>query len=262
MQTLWARLLEQCSRYPSLLVAFSGGVDSTLTARAAAEAVPGPVVPVFCRTPLNSAAEERQARALATRLGLPFRVAELDVLALAEVAHNRRGRCYACKRALFDHLRQLAAAQGLAQVADGSNADDVRDARRPGLRACAELDIAQPLAQAGLDKQQVRALAGWLGLPNHEQAARPCLATRFPYDTPLTPQLLARVEAGEQLLLDLGCREFRLRAHGEICRIEAAAAERELIMAKAARLEAALSALGWPFVTVDLGGLKSGCYDM
>ena len=148
MQVMWESLLEQFQGYPSLLVAFSGGVDSTLLARAAGEAVVGAVLPVFCRTPLNTAAEEEQARRLAELLGLPLRVTELDVLALPQVAQNRRERCYVCKRKLFSHLQELAAREGLAQVAEGSNADDLRAASRPGLKAAAELNIAQPLAAA------------------------------------------------------------------------------------------------------------------
>ena len=261
MQAIWSDLLEYCRSCPSLLVAFSGGVDSTLVARAAAEAVNGPVLLAFCSTELVTSTEEKRARTLAKQLDLPFYVAKLDVLVLPEVANNRRERCYVCKRALFSQLLQLARKRGLAQVADGSNADDWRLGNRPGNRACKELGILQPLAETGLDKGQVRALAAWLGLPNYAQAAQPCLATRFPYDTPLTAQQLSRVAAGEQLLLDIGCKEFRLRVHGEICRIEAAARERELIMAQSDRIEGALAALGWSFVTLDLGGLKSGCFD-
>ena len=162
---------------------------------------------------------------------------------------------------MFSQLKQLAQEEGFAQVADGSNADDLQSANRPGLQACAELNIAQPLAQTGLDKKQVRALAAWLGLPNHDQAARPCLATRFPYDTPLSPHLLQSVAEGEQLLRYLGCKDFRLRVHGDICRIEAAQIEQELIITQAAQIEAALTALGWRYVTIDLGGLKSGSFD-
>lgn len=261
MLALWDNLLKRCCVYPSLLVAFSGGVDSTLMARAAKEAINGPVFLVFCRTPLISVAEEEQAKRVAGWLDLPFYAAKLDVLDLPEVAHNRRERCYVCKRALFSYLRQLAVREGLAQVADGTHADDLRSANRPGGRACAKLQIAQPLAEADLGKEQVRALAAWLDLPNQNQAARPCLATRFPYDTLLTPELLLRVAQGEQVLQDIGCKEFRLRVHGDICRMEAAPAERELIMAKSAQIEAALMALGWRFVTLDLGGLKSGCFD-
>lgn len=261
MKELWDNLLKCCRAYPSLLVAFSGGVDSALMARAAGEAVSGSVLLVFCRTQLNTKGEEAQAKSLAGRLALPFCVTELDVLALPEIAHNRRERCYICKRALFSRLWQLAREKGLAQVADGTNADDLRINQRPGIRACAELKIAQPLVAAGLGKEQVRALASWLSLPNHEQAARPCLATRFPYDTPLSQDLLMRVAHGEQSLLDIGCKEFRLRVHGDICRIEAAPEERELIMAHAARIKEVLTGQGWPFVTLDLGGLQSGCFD-
>jgi uncharacterized protein len=262
MQALWFDLLERCRAYPSLLVAFSGGVDSTLVARVASEAVSGPILLAFCRTQLITTGEEEQARNLAKLLDLPFQVVELDALALPEVAQNRRERCYVCKLALFSHLCKLAAEKGLARVADGANADDLRFGHRPGNRASAELQIAQPLAEAGLDKKQVRALALQVGLPNHEQAARPCLATRFPYDTPLCPKQLLRVAEGEQFLVDLGCKEFRLRIHGDICRIEATVAERELIMAKSASIEKVLTALGWRFVTLDLGGLKSGCFDI
>ena len=261
MQTLWSSLLAQYSNYPSLLVAFSGGVDSALVARAAREAVTGPVRLVFCRNQLITKEEEQQAQCLAQELNLPFSIVELDVLALAEVKHNRPQRCYVCKRALFSRLRQLADEWNLAAVADGSNADDKRSDNRPGNRAGAELGIAQPLAAAGLSKAQARQLAQWLGLSNHAQAARPCLATRFPYHTELDPALLQRVAQGEQLLRQLGLRELRLRCHGEICRIEATAADQELIFSESAHIAKTLTALGWRFVTLDLGGLQSGCFD-
>ncbi|MCL1975460.1 MAG: ATP-dependent sacrificial sulfur transferase LarE [Firmicutes bacterium] len=261
LQDLWNNLLQRCSVYTSLLVAFSGGVDSTLLARAAKEAVAGPVLAVFCRTALIGEREEEQAKNLALELNIPFYVKELDILAMPEVASNRRERCFVCKWMMFSGLRQLAAEEGLEQVAEGSNADDLLSNKRPGLLACQELNIAQPLAEAGLNKTQVRALLQNLGLPNYTQPARPCLATRFPYDTSLKPELLERVIKGESLLADLGCREFRLRVHGNICRIEAEPAERELIMSNLAYVDKALTALGWPFVTIDLGGLKSGCFD-
>ena len=258
---MWNNLLKICRSYPSLLVAFSGGVDSALVAYAASKAVKGPVLLVFCRTELTTDTEEEQAQNLATQLKLPLYLTKLAVLTLPEVANNRRERCYACKRALLSHLCLLAAEKGLAQVAEGSNADDLRLGKRPGQQACIELNILQPLAEAAIGKQDVRNLAKEFGLPNHDQPARPCLATRFPYNTLLKPELLSRVAAGEQVLANLGCQEFRLRIHGDICRIETTLAERELIMRNSGHIEKALLALGWSFATYDLGGLKSGCYD-
>ncbi|MCL1816066.1 MAG: ATP-dependent sacrificial sulfur transferase LarE [Clostridiales bacterium] len=256
----WHALLEQF-RGESSLIAFSGGVDSTLVAYAAGQAQNGAVLLVFCRTALTMAFEEEQAYCLAKRLNLPFRVVDLNILDLPEVANNRATRCYVCKKALFSRLIALAKQENLTQVADGSNADDLASQNRPGNRAARELRIIHPLAKAGLGKAEVRALAAKYSLPNHNLAARPCLATRFPYNTPLDAQLLTQVAQGEQILSNLGCQEFRLRIHNDLCRIEANPAEQIIIRAHIREIESALKALGWRYITLDLGGLKSGCFD-
>lgn len=254
-------LLALLAAQQSLLVAFSGGVDSSLLARAAQAALPGRVRLVFGQSALSTPEEEEQARALAQRLALPYQALRLEPLALPEVANNRPDRCYACKRALYQQLWRQAEVWGLAALADGANADDLDAPNRPGNRAARELQVLQPLAAAGLRKADVRALARHLGLPNHAAPARPCLATRFPYDTPLDEAALARVATGERLLRTLGLREFRLRVHGDLCRIEAGAAERALVLEQAAEIRAKLRALGYGYVTLDLAALQSGSYD-
>ena len=257
----YQQLLDFCHQQGSLLVTYSGGIDSTLCAYAAHQALGEQAQAVFFRTCLNTAEEQAQAQAIAATLSIPLTILELNPLTIPEVAMNTKERCYFCKKALYTQAKQLADQLGLAKLADGCNSDDAVAINRPGNRAAAELQVVQPLASLGFSKADVRALAYQLGLPNHDLPSRPCLATRFPYNTQLTPELLAQVAAGEQFLRQYIEGDFRLRIHGDIARIEAEPAAWPSICAQAPDLLPGLCELGFSFVTLDLSGFQSGSFD-
>ena len=257
----YRQLLDYCRAQGSLLVAYSGGIDSTLCAYAALQALGEHARAVFFRTCLNTAEELAEAQAIADKLLIPLTVLELDPLTIPAVAMNKQDRCYACKKALYTQAKQLADRLGLANLADGGNSDDLAATNRPGNRAAAELQVIRPLAAVGLAKADIRALAYELGLPNYNLPSRPCLATRFPYNTQLTPELLAQVAAGEQFLRQYLNGDFRLRVHGDIARIEAEPTAWSNILEQAPILLPGLRRLGFAFITLDLNGFQSGSFD-
>jgi len=244
-----------------VLIALSGGVDSTLLARVALDCLPRErVLAVTAHSPLRPSFELEAAKRLSSAMGLPHLVIETAELTLPAVAGNEPDRCYHCKKALFTVLRELGRERGLRWVADGTNADD-RGGYRPGLRATAELGVRSPLAEAGLGKAEIRALSREYALPNWEQPAYSCLATRFPYHTNLTPTGLGRVEQGEEVLRDLGLRQVRLRDHGEVARIEVEPEELDRAFAVREAIVAGLKAAGYTHVALDLEGYQSGSFD-
>lgn len=248
-----------------ILLAFSGGVDSTLLlaalARLHAEA-PFPVLAVTFTSPLHPPEETQEAAALAARFRLPHRILAVDPLSLPTLSTNPPNRCYLCKRALFARLRALAEECGLSHILEGTHAGDTT-AWRPGRQALQELAILSPLATLGFDKAAIRALAAQWGLPTARKPSAPCLATRFPYGTPLTPEGLRRVAQAERLLRQSLPPETpcRLRDHGSLARIEVPPAHFPTLLAAAETLHPALRALGYAFITLDLAGFRSGSYD-
>jgi pyridinium-3,5-biscarboxylic acid mononucleotide sulfurtransferase len=243
-----------------LVVCYSGGSDSTLLAAAARDAGVQPLLLLTFVTPTTSRFDRESAKATAARLQLPLRVAELDTLIIPEVAQNSRERCYHCKLALYREAWRIAHEEGYAQVADGGNRDDLA-ALRPGNRAVAELGVRQPLAEAELTKAEIRRLASRMCLPNADRPASPCLASRFPYGTYLTPELLAQVEQGEDLLRQRGLRSFRLRAHQGLARLEVAREEAPQVLRLKDQISEGLHELGFFYITLDLEDFASGRFD-
>lgn len=202
--------------FGEVVVAYSGGIDSTLVAYSAARALPDTARAIFFSTPLLAPEESIDAQALAQELGLPFEMLTLNPLSVEAVAFNHEDRCYHCKQAIFSQLQGLF--PGVV-VLDGTNYDDLF-ADRPGLRALKQLGIKSPLAQLEIGKEEVRAMAKMLGLPNYAKPSAPCLATRFEVGAELTPQKLVNVAQAEDLLRAAGFTYVRVRDHGASATIE------------------------------------------
>ncbi|ACG73552.1 conserved hypothetical protein [Anaeromyxobacter sp. K] len=252
-----ARLRSDVAACGSALVAFSAGVDSTFVLAVAREVLGPGAVALTAHSPSVSLAERAEARALAARLGA--RHLEVDSHEQDDPRYLANGadRCYFCKSELYRLCEQAAREAGLAAILDGFNADDRRD-HRPGHQAALERRIRSPLAEAGLGKDEVRAWSAAYGLPTWDKPQMACLASRIPYGTPVTPERLAQVERAEAGLRALGLREFRVRHHGEIGRVEVGEGELEAAFACRAALVEAVKAAGFRLAVLDLEPFRSG----
>lgn len=241
----------------SAVVAFSGGVDSSLVAAVAARALGDRALAVTAVSPALASGELSGARGVAAAVGIAHRTITTDELARAEYRRNDRFRCYHCKTELYGRLLAVAAADGYAAVLSGAIADDLGD-WRPGLRAAAEHGVRHPLLEAGVDKRQVRALARDLGIPSADKPASPCLASRLPYGTRVTPEALARIDLAERGVRSLGFREFRVRHHGLLGRVEVAADELDRALANSAEVTAAVLDAGYARAEISRRPFRSG----
>ena len=241
------------------LVAFSGGVDSTLVLRLAADGGADRVLAVTGRSPAVPASELAEAIELARQIGVEHRILDTDELSSPGYVANESDRCYHCKTELFGKLEELRNAEGFSVVLDGTNAEDLDD-HRPGWKARRENRVLSPLAEAGLTKDEIREASRRLGLPTSSKPAMACLASRIPYGTPVTPERLARVEAAEAHLAGLGFRQFRVRHHGEVARIEVDPAEMGRLddTGLRERVVEGVKAAGYRWVALDLEGYRTG----
>ena len=241
----------------SAVVAFSGGVDSSLVAAVAARALGERALAVTAVSPALATGELDGARGVAQAVGIAHRTITTAELAREGYRRNDEQRCYHCKTELYDRLLALARREGYAAVLSGANADDVGD-WRPGLRAAAEHGVHHPLLEAGVGKEEVRALARELGVPSAEKPASPCLASRLPYGTKVTPSVLAQVDRAEQALKALGFRVLRVRHFGELGRIELAADELGRALADPDPVVAAVRAAGYRRAEINEEPFRSG----
>jgi pyridinium-3,5-biscarboxylic acid mononucleotide sulfurtransferase len=244
--------------YGSALVAFSGGVDSSLALAIAARALPKDrVLAVTSNNETYLPSELDLARDFAATLGVEHLVVNTRELDDPNYASNPTNRCYFCKSTLYSDLAKLASERGYACVVDGANKDDEGD-YRPGRKAAKELGVVSPLSVAGVGKAEVRELAKHLGLPSWDKPALACLSSRFPYGQEITPEKLSQVARAEEFLRKEGFRQVRVRHHGEIARLEVAPAEMERAFALREEISAELKDAGFLYVTLDLAGYRSG----
>ena len=241
----------------SVIVAFSGGVDSTLLAVMAHQALGPGALAVTAASPALAARELEEANSLAERFGIRQRVINTYEMEREGYVANSSQRCYFCKTELYDRLVQLAQAEGYAWVANGANLDDQGD-YRPGLQAAAEHQVRSPMVEAGLTKDAVRQIALKLDIPIWDKPAQPCLSSRIPYGIPVTVDTLSKVERAEDYLRGLGLREVRARHHDKVCRVEVGEAEMEMAFAHRKEIVENLKKVGYLWVSLDLAGLRSG----
>lgn len=242
-----------------VLVAFSGGVDSSYLAWAAHRTLGGGALAVTAVSPSYPASHRRMAEAVVARCGLAHRFVETHEMARADYRRNAPDRCYHCKSELFEVLGRLREELGFDAVAYGVNTDDTGDFR-PGHRAAAERGVLSPFLDVELSKAEIRALSRAAGLPTADLPASACLSSRLPYGTEVTPERLRQVEEGEERLRALGFGQVRLRHHGELARVEIDPAElpRALDPALARAIVAAVKPLGFRYVALDLEGYRTG----
>lgn len=253
-------LLERLAPLKSVVVAFSGGVDSAVVLAAAFRALGhASVLAVTGRSPSVPQSELGSAAALAAQIGAAHEFLDTREFENPDYLANPTNRCYFCKTELYSNLGTWSRARGFANVVSGVNADDLHDFR-PGLRAADEHRVRAPLSECGLTKSDVRALAAELGLPVADKPASPCLSSRVQYGESITPEKLLRIDAAETFLRELGFRECRVRHHDNLARIEVPpqALDRFADAELRRRVDARLRELGYAYVTLDLRGFRSG----
>jgi uncharacterized protein len=243
----------------SAVVAFSGGVDSSLVAALAARSLGPRAIAVTAVSPALADGELVGARRVAKAIGITHETITTDELRRDGYRRNDRDRCYHCKTELYESLSLLARERGYASLLSGANADDLND-WRPGLRAAAEHGVVHPLLESGVTKQQVRILARQLAVPSAEKAASPCLASRIPYGTPVDPRTLAQIDRAERAVRMLGYGELRVRHHGDLGKLELPEGdlERALDPARRATICAAIRSAGYARAAIDTVPFRSG----
>jgi len=257
IQAKYERMKAILREMGEVVVGYSGGVDSTLVMKVAHDALGDRALAVVGDSEAFPQGEVDAALKIAAEIGVEVVRVRTHELKNIHFRINNPDRCYHCKTELFAQLRQVANERGIRWIADGSHADDVGD-HRPGMKAGEERGVRSPLREAGIHKAEIRELARHLGLSNWDKPSFACLSSRFPYGTEITPELLARVDGCEKFLRVLGFRQFRVRHHDTICRLEVEAQDIPRVIELREAINQRFKELGYTYVTLDLEGYRSG----
>lgn len=259
MNKKYKKLKEILVSYGSLLVAYSGGVDSSLLLKVAHDVLGGNILAVIAKSRTYTKEEGDNAIKFVKKLGVRYKVIRTEEFNDERFVSNPPGRCYYCKKELFSKLIDIAKKEGIKYVADGSNVSDLSD-YRPGANASKEYGIKSPLRDAGFTKEDIRKLSKELKIPAWNKPALACLASRIPYGTRITADVLDRIEKGERYLKGLGLKQVRVRHHGDLARIEVDKCDiADLVDGGTAdKIDKQFKKLGYHFVTIDLEGYRTG----
>jgi len=253
------KLVSILKSFDSLAVAFSAGVDSTFLLKAAHDILGDQCLALTACAAFQPGRERQEVQDFCEKAGIRSMVFWIDEETIPHFSENPQNRCYYCKHALFRKMKSLAASQGISRLAEGSNTDDLSD-YRPGMQAIKELGVLSPLRDAGLSKEEIRSFSRQLNLPSWDKPSMACLASRIPYGQTITKEKLRKIEKAEAVLADLGLRQYRVRLHEDMARIEVMPSDfpKLILEENRMRILTVFQKLGFSYIAMDLKGFRSG----